>query len=404
MKQNNLFIRFILNKAKKNKNGTCPIYCRITYAKKRTQFSTSQFVDPNNWNSQKQRLTTKDIQSQYVNAQLEIWENKIKKEYLSLQIARENFDVDDLALNIYKGEKEEKETYVVAYFQQYLKKLKKLVDKDIELGTWKKYDYSCKHAAKFIKWKFSKRDYPISDLKLQFLHDFEYYLKTEANHNQATLNKIIQRFRKPIKIAVGEGILDKDPFYLYKANRVKKEVIFLSADELSLLEEHRFVQNRLGIVRDLFVFCCYTGLAYNEMNGLGIDNLVNGFDGKLWIRINRKKTGGTINIPLLPKALEIIEIYQTENQVLPRYSNQKINSYLKEIADIVGITKRITHHTARKTFASTVLLYNDIPMEIVSKLLGHSSITITETYYGKLVDKKVSDSMKELSRKLSEKQ
>ncbi|RPG34019.1 MAG: site-specific integrase [Muricauda sp. TMED12] len=402
MNQDHLFIRFVLNRSKTNKNGICPIYCRITYARKRAQFSTSEFVNPNNWNSKKQRLTTRDIQSQYVNAQLEIWENKIKKEYLRLQIAGENFDVDDLAFNIYKDEKEEKETYVVAYFQQYLKKLKKLVDKDIELGTWKKYDYSCKHAANFIKWKFNKRDYPIRDLKLQFLHDFEYYLKTEANHNQATLNKIIQRFRKPIRIAVGEGILDKDPFYLYKANRVKKEVVFLSVDELSSLEKHRFVQKRLEIVRDLFVFCCYTGLAYNEMNGLGIDNLVNGFDGKLWIRVNRKKTGGTINIPLLPKALEIIEIYQTENQVLPRYSNQKINSYLKEIADIVGINKRITHHTARKTFASTVLLYNDVPMEIVSELLGHSSIKITQNHYGKIVQKKLSACMKDLEVKLKQ--
>lgn len=212
----------------------------------------------------------------------------------------------------------------------------------------------------------------------------------------------VQRLRTPVKMAVSEGYLDRDPFMLHKAKRVIKNVVFLSEEELKKIECHIFYQSRLEIVRDLFVFCCYTGLAYNEMNNLNKNHLVDGFDGNKWIQMKRQKTGKDISVPLLPKAVKIIAKYNTDSEnILPKLSNQKINSYLKEISEIVGISKRITHHTARKTFASTVLLYNSVPMEIVSELLGHSSINITEDYYGKIVQKKVSEQMNLLSKKLN---
>jgi len=182
--------------------------------------------------------------------------------------------------------------------------------------------------------------------------------------------------------------------------KVKREIVFLSNDELAKLEACQFKQHRLALVRDLFVFCCYTGLAYNEMDRLRKEHIIMGFDGNQWIRMKRQKTSKQISVPLLPKALELLIQYDNnENRVLPKFSNQKINSYLKEIADIVGINKSISHHMARKTFASTVLLYNDVPMEIVSELLGHSSIKITQEYYGKVVQKRVSEEMERISKK-----
>ena len=150
----------------------------------------------------------------------------------------------------------------------------------------------------------------------------------------------------------------------------------------------------------MFIFCCYTGLAFAEMEALEEKHINIGFDGLKWISMERKKTGRVINIPLLPKALEILKLYEEEDFLLPVISKQRFNSYLKEIAAIIGIEKRLTHHIARKTFASTVLLYNNVPMEIVGELLGHSNMSITQEYYGKVVMKKVSDEIKKLNRRI----
>jgi len=308
--------------------------------------------------------------------------------------------VDDI-LQKYLNKKVKKEDGVISYFKKYLDKQEKLIGRDIQKATWNKFNYVCTHVSSFIYSKYKKKDYPLEKLNQQFLDDFEYYLKTEKNQRQITINKAIQRFRKPMRIAVSEGYIDRDPFSLHKPKRVAKSVVFLNQEELQKLENYILQQNRLNLVRDLFIFCCYTGLAYNEMNTLKREHLIKGFDGNKWIQMKRQKTGKDISVPLLPKANEIIKKYTSESEyVLPKMSNQKINSYLKEIAAIVGIEKRVTHHTARKTFASTVLLYNDVPMEIVSELLGHSSISITEGYYGKVVQKKVSEQMYSLSKRL----
>ena len=165
------------------------------------------------------------------------------------------------------------------------------------------------------------------------------------------------------------------------------------------LEKHTFNQIRLQQVKDLFVFCCYTGLAYSEMTTLTTNNVEVGFDGNEWIQMIRKKTNRKISVPVLPKAKEILEKYGNE---LPKISNQKFNSYLKEISALLSIEKKLTHHIARKTFATIVLLYNNVPMEIVSELLGHSNMSITQAHYGKIVQRKVSDEMKNLHLKLLE--
>lgn len=178
---------------------------------------------------------------------------------------------------------------------------------------------------------------------------------------------------------------------------------YLTPEELALLEKHEFTQQRLQQVADMFIFCCYTGLAYNEMAHLKSYHISKGFDGNNWIKMIRQKTQKEISIPLLPKSANIIEKYQKNNEneyLLPVISNQKFNSYLKEIADIIGLNKNLTHHIARKTFATTVLLYNDVPMEVVSELLGHSKITITQEHYARVVQKKVSEHIIRLKDKL----
>ena len=391
MKQKNFTIRFVIRKARQNEKGICPIYCRVTYLNKRNQFSTGEFVSPKDWNSKTQRVLGDTAKALYINAQLAVISNKLKMKFLELQLSNLEFGAFDFFNSYGRDFEGTNETYIIKYFKDFLTKIKKLIGKDIQWATWNKYENSCRHVESFIKSKYKKNDLPLKELKLQFLHDLEFHLKTKANLNQTTCNKVIQRFRKPIRTAVSEGILDKDPFMLYKTKHVKKRVVFLNAEELRLLEDFKFVQPRLELVKDLFVFSCYTGLPYGELMELEKKHIVINFDGELWIVMKRKKTEKKLSIPLLPKALKLIEKYQGSSEMIfPRFSNQKINSYLKEIAFIVGIEKRITHHTARKTFASTVLLYNDVPMEIVSRLLGHSSLKITESYYGKIVDKTVS--------------
>lgn len=213
-----------------------------------------------------------------------------------------------------------------------------------------------------------------------------------------TVYKTLQRLRRVVRVSVGAEYLLKDPFVLHKANKPKTQVIFLTTEELQTLEKHQFSQPRLQEVKDWFVFSCYTGLAYNEIRNLKKQHIVTGFDGELWIEMIREKTQKNISVPLLPRAKFFINKYADDNSklIFKICSNQRYNSYLKEIASILGINKRLTTHTARKTFASTVLLYNDVPMEIVSELLGHSSISITEDSYGKVVKKKISDSLRNL--------
>ncbi|MCK5401036.1 MAG: site-specific integrase, partial [Flavobacteriaceae bacterium] len=316
---------------------------------------------------------------------------------LMLQIKEEAFTVIDVFKG-FRGEKTAKEYNTIEFFERYLKRIKKLINIDIKHATWKKFEYVKKHVKSFIKWQYKSTDYPLKDLKLQFLSDFEFYLKTEKHLAQATINKSIQRFRKPIKIAVAEGFLDRDPFMLHKSKTVRIEVVFLSPEELQEFEDYEFSQARLRFVKDLFVFCCYTGLPYNELMNLEYKHIVKGFDGNLWIKMKREKTSKELSIPLLPKAETILNKYNEEHFIFPRISNQRYNSYLKEMASIIGIEKRLTTHMARRTFASTVLLYNDVPMEIVSKLLGHSSMKITQDSYGKVVQKKISEEMRRLKR------
>lgn len=400
MKKENFTILFVLKPNKLNNKGLCPINVRITYQGIRKENATGYFVDPKFWDAKRQLIISKTSDTININTQLDLIKQKIKNSYLSILLETDDFDANDIYLK-YLGKPLKENENVISYFQKYLDKIFKLIGKDLQLATWKKYNYARIQIVGFIKWKFKKNDIPLDKINLQFLTEFEYYLKTEKNQCQSTINKAIQRFRKLIKIAIAEGFLDKDPFILYKPRKVKKEIIFLTDVELKTVEKTSITQPRLQLTRDLFVFCCYTGLAYNEMANFEKDNIQIGFDDVNWIQMKREKTQRQISIPILPKAQEIIDKYATTNSfIFPSISNQKFNSYLKEIADITGIQKRLTHHTARKTFASTVLLFNNVPMEIVSELLGHSNMLITQESYGKVVQRKVSDEMKKLKIKM----
>lgn len=402
MHQEKLTILFVISASKTNKKGLCPLNCRITFNKDRKQFSTGLFINHIFWQSKLQTVNNKDVNSDFQNSQIQEIRKKIQNIVRVFQLEQEAYTLEDIYKK-FRGKEIKKREHILSYYKGYLQSIKKLIGLDIKENTFKKFEYVCMHLGNFIKWKYNSSDYPIEELNLQFLDDFTFYLRTVKRQEQVTINKTIQRFRTPIKIAISQGFLDRDPFLLHKAKKVNKAVVFLTLEELHKFESHNFTQDRLSMIQDLFIFCCYTGLAYNEMSNLQIKNLQIGFDQMNWIQMKREKTQRQISVPILPKAQKVINKYLKENceTVLPKISNQKFNSYLKEMAEIIGIDKKLTHHTARKTFASTVLLFNDVPMEIVSELLGHSKMSITQEHYGKIVQSKVSEHMQKLLTKLS---
>lgn len=396
-----LNLAFIVSKTRIRKDGKAPVFCRLTYSDKRKQFTTSLFVRPKTWNSSFQELEVIDDDSNYINAQLTLIKNQINQGFLYLQVINSAFTVDDI-YNLYVGKPIVKEFKLIKIYDNYLLRIEKLIGKDIQLVTYSKYKESLVHLKSFVKWKFKKSDIQISELKYSFIVDYEYFLKAEKNLQVSTLNKVIQRFRKVVSYAISQNHIDKDPFYGYKAKRVKKEIIFLDKEQLRCLEDKNFDILRLQQIKDMFVFCCYTGLGFKEMINLEYSDIIVRFDSNEWLKIERNKTNKNYYVPLLPQAKVIIDKYQNNSKfVLPQISNPKFNAYLKEIATIVGIEFNLTHHIARKTFATTVLLINDISMEVVSELLGHSKLSTTQEHYAKVVQSKVSEQMNILSKKLN---
>ena len=395
MKTDNLKIRFIVYKSRINRSGKSPIYCRLTFKGQRRNFATGFFTIGKDWNSKNQSSSTDDK----LNQRLKIVHHKLEEIELYLNFKKDGYDVEAILALYFNKPIEEKGETVISFYNKFLNRQKDLIGKDIKQITWNKYFYIYNHLEEFLKSK-SLAKLELKELTLNLLYDFEYFLKAKKGNKQITVNKTLQRFKKVIKQAQIEGFIDRDPFLGYKVKKLNKQIVYLKQSELKKLEEHKFGNYRLEKVRDCFVLCCYTGLAYNEMSRLKSKHLqTNG--GVNWIIIDRTKTEKTLEIPLLKKAENLISKYTFDKVLeLPVVSNQRFNSYLKEIAEIVGIEKNLTHHVARKTFATTVLLENNIPIEIVSHVLGHSSIKVTQDHYGKILSSSVAKEFKSLNSKL----
>jgi len=401
MNNHKLNILFVIRGDRTRSDGKVPLQCRLTYKMKRKQFATGLFINPNQWISNKQEAVLLD-ENKYFNSQISLIRQKLNQAFLVLQVKDEDFNANDI-YNQFLGKKASIDKTIIDAFNYHTERMSKLVGIEVTQTSVGKYYQTLKHVKTYLMFKYKKRDYLLKDLNLNFLTDFEYYLKTEKVFKPNTVYKTAQRLRRVVRVAVAINYILKDPFLLHKANKPKVKVVFLSSEELEMLESYQFTQLRLQQVKEWFIFSCYTGLAYSEFRGLKKKHIVKGFDGAMWIEMIRKKTQKNIAIPILPTAKRLIYKYINGDSefIFDVCSNQRYNSYLKEIASIVGIEKRLTTHTARKTFASTVLLYNDVPMEIVSQLLGYSSITTTEGSYGKIVQKKVSEEMKKLNKKLT---
>ncbi|MEI9918928.1 MAG: site-specific integrase [Bacteroidota bacterium] len=255
-----------------------------------------------------------------------------------------------------------------------------------------------------MKWKYKIDDIDVSELKYEFIADYEFWLKSVRNCDHNTSMRYLSNFKKIVHICIKNGWLNRDPFVGFKLAKREIEKTFLVEEELNRIINKEFPMYRTRQVRDIFIFCCYTGLAYADVEKLTREEITIGIDGEKWIWTSRQKTDSATRVPLLPPALEILDRYKEDPQcvvkgrLLPVLSNQKMNSYLKEIADACGITKKMTFHTARHTFATTVTLTNGVPIETVSKMLGHRNLKTTQ-HYAKILDKKVSEDMNVLRLK-----
>lgn len=404
MLETSFSILFYLKKPKGYTKGDVPVYMRITVNGARKEIGTKHSFDPNRWNSDAQRAKGTNESSKTINAYLDTLERKVHDARLKL-LENGKAVIPEGLVKILTGQ-EEKPLMLLEIFEHHNKQMSALENTEYAPATVKRYDTTLEHTRSFIAWKYNLPDIEIKSLSFDFVSDMEFWLKSirKCNHNSSI--KYIGNMRKIVNYCLKTGWLQRDPFFGFKM--AKREVVreFLSDDELQTLAAKRFAIDRLSQVRDIFLFSCYTGLAFIDVFQLTPASIAKGVDGKRWIFTSRQKTDTPTRIPLLPQAQDILNKYKdhprciNEGKVLPILSNQKMNAYLKEIADVCGITKTLTFHIARHTFATTVTLNNDVPIESVSKMLGHKSIKITQ-HYAKIMDKKVSEDMRLLTLRLN---
>lgn len=406
MKKVNTFgIQFVIRKHRIIE-GKAPIYARVTVNSSRCEISVKRRILVSSWNNGKGVANGKSPEITALNAYLEQIRSQLAGHYQDLVSSRKKVTAEAIKNRFIGFDESEKTLMELIDFHNIR------MDSNLKWGTQKNYFTTKKYVGLFLKKKFKKSDIYLSDLNYKFISDFEYFLrkyKPEDHHQPMgnnTVMKHIERLRKMINLAVRMEWIEKDPFSLFKAKFIKKGREFLSKDELEAIEQRDFEIERLQQVKDLFVFSCYTGLAYIDVMQLTPDNIRKGIDGMNWIYTQREKTLNPVRVPILKKAQEIIDNYKShprskvKGTIFPNLSNQKLNSYLKEIADLCGINKNLTFHIARHTFATTVTLTNGVPIESVSKMLGHSDLRTTQIY-AKVVEKKISDDMSKLQQKLN---
>jgi site-specific recombinase XerD len=404
MVTNRFRVLFRLKKTATYEKGNMPVYMRITVNSARTEMSINRTFDPGRWNAKAGRATGTKEDARVLNAYLETMLLQVHETHRELTAAKEEITAEKIK-NKLLGKCDDKPTLLLDVFDEHNKKMAKLIEREeYAKGTLTHFETTYRHTKAFLQWKYRVKDIAVDKVDYSFISDFEYYLKAEVcAHNTAM--KYLGDFKKIILLCVKRGWLPKDPFLGYKMSRREVQKDFLMEQELAAIAQKEFLTERLTLVRDIFLFSCYTGLAYADVKKLKRSEIRMGIDGKEWLFIRRQKSESPSAVPLLPIALSIIAKYKEHprcihsDHVLPILTNQKMNEYLKEIADLCQVDKILTYHVARHTFATTVTLNNNVPIESVSKMLGHKSLKQTQ-HYAKILNKKVSEDMDALAHRL----
>jgi integrase len=394
-------ILFYLRRDRVNTKGESPIYMRITVDGESSSMNIAKKAQAKVWDASKGYCNVKYPDSSEVNSYIDLMRKKVYE--ARKQLLENNKVITSRALISLLNAQEEKKLTVLLAARQHNQRMKSLIGKSSTNGNYKNYKTTLKSLEAFIPFRYKVADIPLNDLSQRFINDFVEYLMTSQNCGNNGAMKHVQRFKKIINFAISNEWINKNPFNGYKVKFQKKERDFLSKEELMQLDQLHLSCARLSKVLDIFLFSCYTGLSYVDVQQLTGNEIVKGIDGCKWIISRREKTKVRLSIPLLPKALEILTKYNSgqEGRIFPLISNQKMNDYLKEITDLAGIHKRITFHSARHTFATTVTLSNNVPIETVSKLLGHTNLRTTQIY-SRVLENKIAQDMGALVIKLDE--
>lgn len=396
---------FYISRTKAKKNGEVPVLMKININGNRVVMNLQRSINPNDWDSARARALGRTNEARIFNEYLETIRVKAHKKFTEL-LAYTDEVTPQMLRDAILGVKTAKSKQIIDIWQDYVADLFKLIGKEVTRATYQKHSRAMRYFEEFLKKKYQASDVSIKSVNYQMIQQFSIFLKTDKECNHNTTIKFLQNLKTVTRLSIRSGWLLKDPFNGISLTLKEVDRPYLSHEEIERLIAFNSPFDRLNRVRDFFVFSCFTGLAYIDVSKLKRSEIEGNEESGFWIRTRRQKTGGKANIPLLDIPMSIInnysrlELLRANDPILPILSNQKMNAYLKELADLCGIEKQLSFHVARHTFATTVTMMNGVPIETVSKMLGHKNLQSTQ-HYARIVDKKVGDDMKLLAAKLN---
>ena len=396
MERHTYTINFSASPSKARKTGLMPIYATITLNGERATFTTGKYIQPAQWDATKQRARGTSDTSQAINNHLLKVRNKIYQK--ELELMNRGYIVNANTLKDAYLERVEaiQGKTLCQIFEEYLVDARKAIDIEVKKDTVYSYERTYDLLKDYLKLKYKRTDFALQELNRDFIEKFNLYLRSDLKHKKNTAVKHLRCLMRVVNVAVANRHLSFDPFLNFKAQREICERVFLTEEELRLLINKDFRIKRLERVRDLFVFCCFTGLSYSDVKTLTPEHFETDANGRIWIKKKRVKTGVLFRAPLLPIPKLILEKYKGGDKLLPVVDLSSMDAYLKEIAELCGINKNISSHTARFTFATTVTITNRISLEVVSKMMGHTNTRMT-SHYAKIIDKYIGEEMDRLN-------
>lgn len=395
MVRSSFAILFFIRESRVRKDGTASIEVVLTVNGERCAFSTGKRVKSCNWDKAKQQVKGKDEEAQSLNNYLKAIKAKLYQKEADL-LDRGFIITAELLRDAYFDKVESlKEKTLFEVFEEHNQEQEKLVGNGVSKATYWISVYTVRLLKEFIQQKYKREDLYLRELNLNFIQSFHSFLRIDKGMAQNSSTKHLKLLKKIVNLAVANSYMTTNPFITYKIEREPVEIDFLDEEELRKIINFDTPLPRLERAKDMFLFGCFTGLSYIDIKTLAPEHFEKDSTGRIWIKKRRVKTGVLSRIPLLPIAKLILDKYKGGEKLLPIQDPADINKYLKDIAILCDIKKRITFHTSRHTFASTVTLANNISLEVVSKMLGHTNTRMT-THYAKLIDKCIGEQMDKL--------
>jgi site-specific recombinase XerD len=348
-------VLFFLKRDKQKQNGTVPLMCRITIDGIETRFTMKTDIDPGHWDVKLGKMSGRSSKALEINALIDNTKSVLNRIYHQ-ELERMQSVTAEKVKNIFLGINTKQHT-LLELFKKHNADVKSLIGISKSKATYQKYEVTLKHTTSFLRKRYNLSDIHFAEINHMFISDFETFLMVDCQCQSNTTAKFMQFFKRIILIARNNGWMLHDPFVNYKIRINKVDRGYLTKEELELIFKKKIEIPRLEHVRDIFIFSCFTGLAYIDVYNLKESNIRTSFDGNLWIMTKRQKTDVNSNIPLLEVPRKILKKYKgklPEGKILPITSNQKMNAYLKEIGDLCEIKKNLTFHLARHTFATIV--------------------------------------------------